>query len=177
MGDSVLNAKKQIVEEIKDNIENSQAVVLVDYRGLNVAELTELREKYREAGVEYKVYKNTLMRFAFKDAGLEDFNEYLTGPNALAFGFEDPVEVAKITSNFSKEHEELEIKAGILDGEIVDTAGVNQLASLPSREELLGQLVRGLNSPIQGFANVLNGNLRGLVTVLSAIAEEKQKEE
>lgn len=174
MRESVLNAKKENVQEIQKNIENAQAVVLVDYRGLNVSQLTELREKYREAGVEYKVYKNTMMRFAFKEAGLEDFNKNLTGPNAVAFGYDDPVAVAKITSDFAKEHEQLEIKAGIVDGKIIDLAGVNSLASLPSKEQLLGQVVRGLNSPIQGFANVLTGNLRGLVTALAAIRDQKQ---
>lgn len=175
MRESVLNAKKENVEEIKANIEKSQSVVLVDYRGLNVSELTELREKYRAAGVEYKVYKNTMMRFAFKEAGLEDFNEHLTGPNAVAFGIEDPVAVAKITSDFAKDHENLEIKAGIVDGKVIDVAGVKSLASLPSKEQLLGQVVRGLNSPIQGFANVLSGNLRGLVTALAAIRDQKQE--
>ncbi len=175
MRESILNAKKENVQEIKANIDRSQAMVLVDYRGLNVSELTELREKYREAGVEYKVYKNTMMRFAFKEAGLEDFNEYLTGPNAVAFGIEDPVAVAKITSDFAKDHENLEIKAGVVDGKVIGVEEVKSLASLPSKEELLGQVVRGLNSPIQGFANVLSGNLRGLVTALAAIRDQKQE--
>lgn len=175
MGDKVLNAKKQVVEEIKENIERSQSIVLVDYRGLNVEQLTELREKYREAGVEYKVYKNTMMRFAFKDAGLEEFNEFLTGPNAVAFGFDDPVAAAKITSDFSKDNDKLEIKAGVVDGKVIGLEGVKSLASLPTKEELLGQVVRGLNSPIQGFANVLSGNLRGLVTALAAIRDQKEE--
>lgn len=176
MKDLVLDAKKREVEEIKERIERSQAMVLVDYRGLNVAELTKLRENYREAGVEYKVYKNTMMRFAFKETGFEEFNQYLVGPNAVAFGIDDPVKVAKVTSEFSKEHEKLEIKAGIVDGKIIGIDGVKALADLPSEKELQAQVVRGLNSPIQGFANVLSANLRGLVTVLSAIVDEKEKE-
>lgn len=176
MSNSVLNAKKQEVQEIKERIEKSQSMVLVDYRGLNVAELTELRSNYREEGVEYKVYKNTMMRFAFEEAGYEEFNEYLVGPNAIAFGMDDPVKVAKITSDFSKENSNLEIKAGIMDGKIIGIDGVEALANLPSEEELRGQVVRGLNSPIQGFANVMSANLRELVTVLSAIADEKEKE-
>ena len=111
MREQVIQNKQKIVEEIKGKVDEAQAVVLVDYRGLNVEELTELRSKYREAGIEYRVYKNTMMRFAFKDAGYEDFNEYLTGPNAIAFGFEDPVQAAKITHEFAKTHEKLEIKA------------------------------------------------------------------
>ena len=174
MGEAVLNRKKAQVEEIKQHIANAQSMVLVDYRGLNVAELTELRGNYRDAGIEYKVYKNTMLRFAFEDSDLGEFNEHLVGPSAIAFGFEDPVSVAKITNDFAKQHDKLEIKAGIIDGKVIGVEGVQNLANLPSREELLGQLVRGLNSPIQGFANVLTGNLRGLVTVLSAIKEEKE---
>lgn len=174
MKEKVLQAKTQNIEDIKEKISSAQAVVLVDYRGLTVEELTELRAEYRKAGVEYRVFKNTMMRFAFKDSGLEEFNEYLTGPNGIAFGYEDPVQVAKITSNFAKEHENLEIKAGIVDGEIIGLDEIKDLASLPSREVLVAQVLGGLNSPIQGFANVLQGTMRGLVTALSAIAEQKE---
>lgn len=173
MKEQTLQAKTQNIEEIKEKIDNAQSVVLVDYRGLNVGQLTELRSKYREAGVEYKVYKNTMMRFAFKDAGLEDFNEFLKGPSAIAFGYDDPVQAAKITSEFAKENEKLEIKAGIVDGKVIDVQGVKDLASLPSREVLVAQVLGGFNAPIQGFANVLQGSIRSLATVLNAIAEEK----
>ena len=91
------------------------------------------------------------MRFAFKDSGLEDFNEYLKGPSAIAFGYDDPVQVAKITSEFAKEHKDLEIKAGIVDGKIIDIAGVEGLAKLPSREVLVAQVLGGFNAPIQGL--------------------------
>ncbi len=173
MKEQTLRAKTQNIEEIKEKIDKAQSVVLVDYRGLNVGQLTELRSKYREAGVEYKVYKNTMMRFAFKDAGLEDFNEFLKGPSAIAFGYDDPVQAAKITSDFAKDNEKLEIKAGIVDGKVIDVKGVKDLASLPSREVLVAQVLGGLNGPIQGFANVLQGSIRSLATVLNAIAEEK----
>lgn len=171
---SVLDQKKQIVEEIKEKISNSQAVVLVDYRGLDVQEVTELRKKYKEAGVEYKVYKNTLMRFAFKDAGLEEFNEFLTGPNGIVFGLEDPVAPAKITSEFAKDHKKLEIKAGIVDGKIINLDEIKNLANLPSREVLIAQVLGGLNGPISGFANVLQGNIRNLVYALNAIREKQE---
>ena len=174
MREQTLQAKNQNVEEIKEKISRAQSVVLVDYRGLNVDQLTELRSEYRKAGVEYKVYKNTMMRFAFKDAGLEEFNEYLKGPSAIAFGYDDPVQVAKITSKFAKDNDKLEIKAGIVDGKIIDIDGVNSLANLPSREVLIAQVLGGLNSPIQGFANVLQGTIRGLATVLNAIAEKQE---
>ena len=174
MREQTLKAKSQNVEEIKEKINKAQTVVLVDYRGLNVEQLTELRSEYRKANVEYKVYKNTMMRFAFKDSGLEEFNQHLTGPNAIAFGYDDPVQAAKITAEFAKKNEQIEIKAGIVDGKIIDVDGVKNLASLPSREVLIAQALGGLNSPIQGFANVLQGTIRGLATVLSAIAEKQE---
>lgn len=173
MREQTLQAKTENVEEIKAKIEKSQSVVLVDYRGLNVEQLTELRSRYRAAGVDYKVYKNSMMRFAFKDSGLEEFNEYLKGPSAIAFGYDDPVSAAKITSEFVKDNEKLEIKAGIVDGKVIDVAGVNNLAKLPSKEVLVAQVLGGFNSPIQGFANVLQGTIRSLATVLNAIAEDK----
>lgn len=177
MREQTLKAKSQNVNEIKEKIERSQSVVLVDYRGLNVEQLTELREKYREAGVDYKVYKNTMMRFAFKDSGFEDFNEYLKGPNAVAFGYDDPIQAAKITAEFAKKNEKLEIKAGIVDGKVINADSIKDLANLPPREVLIAQALGGLNAPIQGFANVLNGTIRGLAVALNAIAEQKQAQE
>ncbi|MDR7871666.1 MAG: 50S ribosomal protein L10 [Tissierellaceae bacterium] len=173
MREQTLQAKTQNIEEIKEKIKNAESVVLVDYRGLNVEQLTELRSQYRSAGIEYKVYKNTMMRFAFKDSGLEEFNEFLKGPSAIAFGYEDPVSAAKITAEFAKKHDKLEIKAGIVDGKVIDVKGVNDLAELPPREVLIAQALGGLNAPIQGFANVLQGTIRSLAIVLNAIAEEK----
>lgn len=174
MRDKVLEEKKQIVEEIKEKVEKAQSVVLVDYRGLNVEELTQLRRKYKEAGVDYKVYKNTMMRFAFKDAGLEEFNQFLTGPNAVAFGFDDPVQAAKITEEFAKDHDKLEIKAGIVDGKIIGIDEIKSLANLPSKEVLIAQTLAGLNGPIAGFANVLQGTIRNLVYALNAVKEKQE---
>jgi len=172
--EKTLQAKSQNVEEIKEKIGKAQSVVLVDYRGLNVEQLTELRSNYRSAGVEYKVYKNTMMRFAFKDSGLEEFNEFLKGPSAIAFGYDDPVQAAKVTSEFAKTNNKLEIKAGIVDGKIIDVDGVKNLASLPSREVLIAQVLGGFNAPIQGFTNVLQGTIRGLAIVLNAIQEKQE---
>jgi len=172
--EKVLEEKKQIVQEIKEKVEKSQGIVLVDYRGLTVEEVTQLRRNYRKAGVEYKVYKNTLMRFAFKELGLEDFNEYLEGPNAIAFGYDDPVQPAKITSEFAKNHEKLEIKAGIVDGKIVGIEEIKELANLPSREVLIAQVLGGFNAPITGLVNVLQGTIRSLVYALNAIKEKQE---
>ncbi|NLC04888.1 MAG: 50S ribosomal protein L10 [Tissierellia bacterium] len=173
MKEKTLRVKSQNVEEIKEKIGRAQTLVLVDYRGLNVEQLTELRSQYRSANIDYKVYKNTMMRIAFKDLGLEDFNEFLKGPSAVAFGYDDPVAAAKITAEFAKINSKLEIKAGIVDGKVIDVAEVNNLASLPPREVLVAQVLGGLNAPIQGFANVLQGTIRSLAIVLNAIAEEK----
>jgi len=172
--EQTLQAKSQNVEEIKEKISKAQSVVLVDYRGLNVEQLTELRSNYRKAGVEYKVYKNTMMRFAFKDSGLEDFNEFLKGPSAVAFGYDDPVKAAKITADFAKTNTKLEIKAGIVDGKVIDLEGVKNLANLPPREVLIAQVLSGFNAPIQGFANVLQGTIRSLAIVLNAISEKQE---
>ena len=177
MREKVLEGKKQIVEEIKEKVDKAQGIVLVDYRGLNVEELTQLRRIYREAGVDYKVYKNTMMRFAFKDAGYEEFNEYLIGPNAVAFGFDDPVQAAKITDEFAKKHDKLEIKAGIVDGKIIGIEEIKELASLPSKEVLIAQALGGLNAPIAGFANVLQGTIRNLVYALNAVKEKQEAQE
>ena len=172
--EKVLEEKKQIVQEIKEKVEKSQGIVLVDYRGLTVEEVTELRRNCRKAGVDYKVYKNTLMRFAFKELGLEEFNEYLKGPNAIAFGYDDPVQPAKITSEFAKEHEALEIKAGIVEGTIVGVEEIKELADLPSREVLIAQVLGGFNAPITGLVNVLQGTIRNLVYALNAIKEKQE---
>lgn len=174
MSEKVLEMKKANVEEIKEKIENAESIMLVDYRGLNVQQITELREKYREANVDYKVYKNTMLRFAFKDSGLEDFNEFLVGPSAVAFGYDDPVQAAKITADFAKDNDKLEIKAGIVDGKVIDLDEIKRLASLPPKEVLVAQVVGGLNAPIQGFANVLQGTMRSLVIALNAIAEQQE---
>lgn len=168
-----VEAKKQVVQEIKEKIDKATSIVLVDYRGLDVDAVTELRNKYREGNVEYKVYKNTLMRFAFKDSGLEDFNKYLVGPNAVAFSYDDAVIPAKISNEFAKTHKELEIKAGVVDGKVVDLEGVKALADLPSREVLIAQVLGGLNAPISGFANVLQGTLRSLVYALNAVKDKQ----
>lgn len=172
----VLQAKQSVVSEILANINDAQSMLLVEYRGLTVQELTELRNKYREAGVTYKVYKNTMMSLALKEAGIEGFDEFLKGPNAMAFGMEDPASVARITRDFAKDHKNLIIKAGIVDGEVIGLDEIKSLADLPSREVLIARVLGGFNAPIQGFANVLTGTLSSLVYALDAIKEKKEKE-
>lgn len=175
MKEEKLQLKSQMVDEIKGKIENAQSIVLVNYRGLNVEEVTELRKKFREANVDYKVYKNTMMVRAFEELGYDGISEFLKGPSAIAFSNEDPVSAAKISSEFAKDHEKLEIKSGVVDGKIITPKEIGDLAKLPSREVLIAQVLGGLNSPIQGLANVLNGNIRGLAVVLQAIADKKEQ--
>lgn len=149
---STLEKKKQIVEEIVGKLQNSASTVIVDYRGLTVAEVTELRKQLREAGVEFKVYKNTLMRRAAEKAGLTDLNEALVGPSAVAFSTEDVIAPAKILNNFAKEHENLEIKIGVIEGKVASREEVKAIAELPSREGLLSMLLSVLQAPIRNFA-------------------------
>jgi large subunit ribosomal protein L10 len=141
---------------------------------LDVAEVSELRKKYREAGVDYKVYKNTMMRFAFKEAGYEDFVENLTGPNGIAFSIEDAIGAAKVSDEFAKGNDKLEIKAGIVDGNVIGIDQIKELANIPPREVLIAKVLGSLNSPITGFANVLQGNIRNLVYALDAIKEKQE---
>lgn len=166
--------KVQAVQEIAEKLKQSQGVVFVDYRGLNVKAMTELRAKLREAGAELKVVKNTLTRRAAEAIELEGLDPYLEGPTAAAFGYDDPVAPAKVLSDFAKTHEALELKAGVLSGKVIGAEEVAALARLPSKEELIGQVLRGLQSPIAGLANVLNGPIRSLVYVLEAIRKEKE---
>ncbi|MFZ5639645.1 MAG: 50S ribosomal protein L10 [Bacillota bacterium] len=168
-----IQAKEPVVQDIKVKLETSQGAVLADYRGLNVAEVTELRNKLREAGVEFKVVKNTLTRIAAHQIGLEGLDPYLEGPTAIAFGADDPVAPAKILSEFAKTHKDLELKAGVLEGKVIDLEGIKALANLPAREVLLAKVLGGMQAPMYGFAGVLQGTLRSLVYALNAVREKK----
>ncbi|MEK4630368.1 MAG: 50S ribosomal protein L10 [Solibacillus sp.] len=147
-----IETKSVQVQEIAAKFEAAASVVVVDYRGLTVAQVTELRKQLREAGVEFKVYKNTLTRRASEIAGVEGINEFLTGPNAVAFSNEDVVAPAKIINEFAKKNEALEIKAGIIEGTIASVEDVKALAELPSREGLLSMLLSVLQAPVRNFA-------------------------
>jgi large subunit ribosomal protein L10 len=152
MMSSILEQKKHIVGEISDKLKNSVSTIVVDYRGLDVSEVTELRKQLREAGIDFKVYKNTMVRRAAEEAGLEGLNEFLTGPNAIAFSSEEVVAPAKILNSFAKEHEALEIKAGVIEGTITSVEDVKAIAELPSREGLLSMLLSVLQAPMRNFA-------------------------
>ena len=148
--------KKPVVEEISAAIKDAQSVVLVDYRGLTVEQDTELRRQLRAAGINYKVYKNTMMNFAFKDTDCEVLLSYLEGPSALAISKEDATAPARVLCKFAKTAEALEIKGGIVEGVAYDAAGIVNVSKIPSREELLSKFLGSIQSPITNFARVMN---------------------
>ena len=148
--------KKPIVEEISANIKDAQSVVLVDYRGLTVEQDTNLRKQLREAGITYKVYKNTMMNFAFKGTDFESLTSYLEGPSAIAISTTDATAPARVLCKFAKEADKLEIKGGVVEGIAYDAKGIAEVAKIPSREELLSKLLGSIQSPIANFARVMN---------------------
>ena len=148
--------KQPIVAEISEAIKDAQSVVLVDYRGLTVEQDTNLRKQLREAGVTYKVYKNTMMNFAFKGTDFEGLAPYLEGPSAVAISTTDATAPARILAKFAKDAKALEIKAGVVEGLVYDAAGMQTIAQIPSREELISKLLGSLQSPITNFARVMN---------------------
>lgn len=162
--EKVLQQKKDQVASITEQLKNASAGVLIDYKGITVAEDTALRKEFREAGVHYSVVKNTMLRFAAKNADLEGLNPVLEGTTALAYSESDPVAPAKIAAKYADQIKTgFAIKAGFMDGEVLDAAKVVELGKLPSKEQLLAMLLSGLT-----------GNIRGLAVALNKIAEQKE---
>ena len=147
--------KKPVVEEISELLNGAATAVVVDYRGVTVAEDTELRKQLREAGVVYKVYKNTMINFAIKDTEFADLAQHLEGPTAIAVCKDDATAAARVLAKFAKTAEALEIKGGVVDGVYYDAAGIGQIASIPSREVLLSKLLGSMQSPVTNFARVI----------------------
>lgn len=163
--EKTIQAKQEIVAELKSKLESAVSCVLVDYKGISVEDDTKLRKQLREAGVEYFVAKNTMLRFATKEVGYEALNDYLEGTTAIAISNEDPVIAAKILNDYAEEAKAtFALKAGVVEGKVMDTAGIQAVAKLPNKEQLLGQLL-----------SVLNGNIRGLAVALNAIAEKNEQ--
>lgn len=152
---NAIEMKKAVVAEIKEKLVNAKSVVLIDYRGLTVAEVTELRNQCRKAGVEYAVLKNTMVNLAAKEAGIEGLESYLKGPTAVAFGMEDAVAPAKVLTEFIKKTKKTEVKCGLLDGQILDAAGVEALAAIPSREVLIAKIMGSMMSAVSKFVYVV----------------------
>lgn len=175
MKEQTLKAKQAVVEDIKEKLEKSQSLVFLDYRGLTVEEVTNLRVQMRQAGVEYRVLKNTMIKKAADELNIEGLDSILEGPTAVAFGFDDPVAPAKILVDFIKKAKKTEIKAGMLNGRVVSVKEVQALAELPSREELIAKMLGSLNAPVQGLVMVLSGVMRNFVCALNAIKEQKEQ--
>lgn len=171
--EKTLLLKKKAVEELSAKIKEAKSIVLADYRGLTVEQDTALRNELRKAGVEYRVVKNSMTQFAVEENGLKDLEIYLSGPTSIAMSSEDLVAPAKVLSEFAKKFEKLEIKAGVVEGKVIDLNGVKALAELPSKEVLVAQVLGTLNAPITGFATVLNANIKGLAVALQAIVDKK----
>ncbi|WP_440897205.1 50S ribosomal protein L10 [Amphibacillus sp. Q70] len=162
----LMEQKKQLVSEIATKFRDSQSTVLVDYRGLDVAEVTELRKQLREAGIEYKVYKNSMASRAVAEVELSELDEILVGPTAIAFSNDDVVAPAKILNNFAKEHKDLEIKGGVIEGSVATLDQIKELADLPNYEGLLSMLLSVLQAPVRNFAYAAK-----------AIAEQQEEQE
>ena len=162
------------VEELTAALSNAKAIYLADFTGLDVAKVTGLRNKLRDAEVGYQVVKNRLAKRAAAEAGISGLDEHLVGPTAIAYTSEDPIAPAKILQDFADEDDTFSIKSGFMDGQVLSPDEIKALSKLPSREELLGKVLGSVQSPMYGLAGVLNGLLRNLVGVIGAI-EEKQK--
>lgn len=166
MSEANIAKKAQLVEEVAAKFKDAVSAVIVDYRGLTVEEVTNLRRQLREAGVEMKVIKNGILTRAAKEAGLEGLDEVFTGPTAVAFSNEDAVAPAKILNDFSKEAEALEIKGGVIEGKVASIETIKELATLPNRDGLLSMLLSVLQAPVRNVAYAIN-----------AVAEAKENEE
>lgn len=151
MNEAIINSKKAAVAEIAEKMKESQSTVVVEYRGLSVAEVTQLRRELRAENIEFKVYKNSLTQRAAQEVGAEELAKDLIGPNALAFG-KDAVAPARILAKFAKEHEALVLKSGIVEGKVVSTETIQQLSKLPNREGMLSMFLGCLQSPVRKFA-------------------------
>jgi len=168
-----IEEKQQIVKEIEQLIQDAALVVFSDYRGTNVEEITNLRNQLRVPGVKFKILKNTMTEFALKNTGYEELADQIQGPNAVLFSNEDPVGPIKTIMDFIKQYKKLELKVGILEGQVVGPDKLKALADLPPRDVLVAQVLGTMQAPITSLVYVLNGNITGLVRVLDKIREQK----
>ncbi|PLX86813.1 MAG: 50S ribosomal protein L10 [Desulfuromonas sp.] len=165
--------KEEIVQELTARLKETQAAFLADYRGINVEQVTEMRRELTQAGVEYRVVKNNLLKLAAKGTPAEPLQDFCSGPTALALSGADPVAPAKILSKYAKDVEPFELKAAVLDGQLLSIADITALADLPSREEMLGKMLGSLNAPVTNFVGTMAAIPRSLVQVLNAIGQSK----
>ncbi|NVL91253.1 MAG: 50S ribosomal protein L10 [Desulfobacterales bacterium] len=167
--------KEKIVETLHKKFSKAKALVLTDFRGMDMSAMNELRSQLREVSVEYRVVKNTLMSRATDGTDMSLLKEHFFGPCAVALSYEDLVSPAKVLVKFSEDNAALQVKAGVVEGRVVDLAGIKRLAELPSREALLAQLLSQMNAPAAGLVTVLNGVTRNFVGVLAAIKQQKEE--
>jgi len=165
--------KEALVEEIKGRLTSSEGVIMVDYRGLSVKEMQELRANVRASGADITVYKNRLTQIALRELAMPSLDDFLTGPTAFVFAGEDPVAPAKAINDFSRAHQALEIKGGLVQNQVVDAAGVKAIALLPSREELIAKLMGMFLSPIRGFMGMANAPASAFARVVQAVADQR----
>jgi large subunit ribosomal protein L10 len=169
-----LAEKKKIVDEMRDKFSKSAIAIVTDYKGLDVASINSLRKKLREAEVEYKVVKNTLLRRASESTDAALLQDYFKGPSAVAFSYDDPVGPAKVLSDFASKNNNLEIKAGVLNGKVLDFSEIKALAKLPSREVLLSQVLSAMNGVPTSLVSALNNVMGNLLNVLNALKDQKE---
>lgn len=169
-----LKEKQTITEQLHEKLLKSKIVLVTDYKGLNVAKVTELRKALKEADIEYKVAKNTLIKRAAEATDAELIRDHFVGPNALALSYDDLVTPAKLLMAFTKENKNFEIKIGVMGGKIIDFDAIKRLAELPSREVLLSQMLSAMNAVPTGMVTVLSQVPRGLLNVLQAIKDQKE---
>jgi len=169
-----ISDKKNIVAELHDKFQRSKVIIATDYKGLNVTALNDLRRRLREAGVEYKVVKNTLLTRASEETDAALLKESFKGPSAIALSYDDPVAPAKVLKKFNDEYKRPEMKAGVLNGKFLDLAGIKALADLPAREVLLAQVLSAMIAVPTSFVRVLNAVPVSLLNVLQAIKEQKE---
>ncbi len=166
--------KQKVVENLKEKFATTKVVIVTDYKGLDVSQMTDLRRKLSEANVEYQVVKNTLLTRASKDTDAELLADVFKGPSAIALSFDDPVAPAKVLTQFAKDNEKLEIKAGVMGGKLMDLDAITALSKLPSREELLAQVLSAMNAVPTGFVRALADVPRRMVNVLNAVKDQKE---
>jgi large subunit ribosomal protein L10 len=170
----VMKEKEIIVADLEQKLKDNSLVLLTEYRGLTVSEISELRSKLKPLKCEYKVIKNSLSKIALKNSGFEEFSKLMEGPIAMAFDKDDPVGPVKVLVNFAREHKNLKLKAGLLSKKVITDKDINTLANLPSREALLAQSLNAMQGPIVGLVNALNGVILNFVYVIEAVKKQKE---
>jgi large subunit ribosomal protein L10 len=169
--------KVDSVKDVKDRLTRTKALVVTDYRGMTVAEMTDLRDRLRKEGVEYKIVKNRLAKIALRESGMNTLDEYLKGTTALAFGIKDPIGPAKVLTAYAKDNAKLKVLAGLMDNELLDTAAITELSKMPSREVLLSRFIGSLASPVQKLAYGLNQTVAKVVYAFDAVARLKAEQQ